>query len=68
MMVDGVFFNEFGYYYPGEERIFEGALRNSWGFGVRVRRPNFYFFRAQFAFNGTDGVALVVTIRPEYWR
>ncbi len=66
--VDGVFFDEYAYLYPGEEEFADGKVRNSWGLGVRVRNPEFYFFRAQLAFHGFDGIAFLMTIAPEFWR
>ena len=68
LKVDGVFFDEYGYVYPGEERFLDGELHNSWGVGVRVRNPDFYFFRAQVAVHGLDGVSFLMTIAPEFWR
>jgi phosphatidylserine decarboxylase len=41
-------------------------LRNSWGFGIRVRRPDMYFFRFQLGFHGIHGIHLVMTIAPEF--
>jgi hypothetical protein len=41
-------------------------LYNSWGFGVRVRRPDMYWFRLQLGFHGRHGVNLVLTIAPEF--
>jgi outer membrane protein assembly factor BamA len=64
--VDGVFFNEYGWVYPDEVQLLDGRLHNSWGFGVRVRNPNFFFFRIQMAFHGAEGFMVLATIRPEF--
>ena len=64
--VDGVIFDEYALY---TEKINDWSFdrfRNSWGFGVRVRKPDMYFFRLQFGFHGLKGVKMVITVAPEF--
>lgn len=56
-LVDGVMFNEYGIYGRQWNKIdFLDNVKNSWGFGIRVRRPDIYLFRAQLAFHGLHGI------------
>lgn len=64
--VDGVLFNEYMMLAPGFKDWSFDNLYNSWGFGVRVRRPDMYWFRLQLGFHGLHGVNLVITIAPEF--
>lgn len=65
--VDGVAFLEYGAFSDEYgEWDFDKNLRNSWGFGVRVRKPDMYFFRFQLGFHGLHGIHLVLTIKPEF--
>lgn len=64
--VDGVLFNEYVMLAPGFKDWSFDNLYNSWGFGVRVRRPDMYWFRLQLGFHGRHGVNLVLTIAPEF--
>lgn len=64
--VDGVLFNEYMMHAPGFKDWSFDHLYNSWGFGVRVRRPDMYWFRVQLGFHGLHGVNLVMTIAPEF--
>lgn len=64
--VEGVIFNEYAMY---SDKLYKWSLDrfvNSWGFGVRVRKPDMYLFRLQFGFHGVQGVNLVLTIAPEF--
>ena len=65
-LVDGVVFDEYAMYLPGLDQIDTDRLLNSWGFGVRVRKPDMYFFRLQIGFHGTQGVSFICTIAPEF--
>ncbi len=65
-LVDGVFFNEYAVYQRNFLRFESDHLRNSWGFGIRVRRPEMYFFRIQIGFHGLSGMNLVMTVAPEF--
>lgn len=64
--VDGVLFNEYMMHAPGFTEWSFDRFYNSWGFGVRVRRPDMYWFRVQLGFHGLHGVNLVLTIAPEF--
>lgn len=64
--VDGVLFNEYMMHAPTIKDWSLDHLYNSWGIGVRVRKPDMYWFRVQLGFHGCHGVALVMTIAPEF--
>ena len=64
--VDGVLFDEYMMHSPGFTDWSFKRFYNSWGFGVRVRRPDMYWFRVQLGFHGLHGVNLVLTIAPEF--
>jgi outer membrane protein assembly factor BamA len=58
-IMDGMFFNEYGVFGRSMDRLdFVDNLRNSWGFGVRVRQPDMFLFRLEVAFNGVSGTVL----------
>ena len=65
-LVDGVVFDEYAMYMPSLSEMDSGELLNSWGFGVRVRKPDMYFFRLQIGFHGTQDVSFICTIAPEF--
>jgi hypothetical protein len=61
-IMDGTIFNEYGVFGPSMSELDFGAnLRNSWGFGVRVRRPDMFLFRIEMAFHGLSGAVLNAT-------
>lgn len=64
--VDGVIFDEYALHAPEIDDWSFSRYYNSWGFGVRVRKPDMFWFRVQFGFHGLHGVNLVMTIAPEY--
>lgn len=64
--VEGVIFDEYALYSNELDGFSTDKFVNSWGLGVRVRRPDMYFFRLQFGFHGLQGMNLVLTIAPEY--
>lgn len=64
--VDGVIFDEYALYSDEINEWSFDQFLNSWGFGVRVRKPDMFFFRLQFAFHGLQGVKMVVTVAPEF--
>lgn len=64
--VDGVLFDEYGMTADKFDGWSTDRLYNSWGFGIRVRQPNMFLFRTQIGFHGLHGIALVMTIAPEY--
>jgi predicted AAA+ superfamily ATPase len=59
-------FDEYMMHAPGFTDWSFKRFYNSWGFGVRVRRPDMYWFRVQLGFHGLHGVNLVLTIAPEF--
>jgi hypothetical protein len=62
-LVDGVMFNEYGVYGRSWDKIeYLDNLKNSWGFGIRVRRPDIYLFRAQLGFHGLHGIQLNMSV------
>ena len=66
-LVDGVLFDEYGVAGRSWDRIqYWSGLRNSWGFGIRVRRPDIYLFRAQLGFHGAQGIVLNLSVDEPY--
>lgn len=66
-LVDGVVFNEYGLYGRSWDTIdFFDNLKNSWGFGIRVRRPDIYLFRLQLGFHGMHGIQLNMSVDEPY--
>ncbi len=65
-LVDGVIFDEYVMYGRTWHTFDSEKLLNSWGFGVRVRKPDMYFFRLQIGFHGLSGFVLICTIAPEF--
>jgi len=59
--VDGLAFNEYGIYQRSVLRPDFTTLKNSWGFGIRVRTPTFFIFRTQLGFHGAQGVKVIIT-------
>lgn len=65
-LVDGDIFNEYGIYGKDWESLDADNLKNSWGFGIRVRRPDIFLFRCEAGFHGSDGVVLNLTVDAAY--
>jgi hypothetical protein len=66
-LVDGVMFNEFGVYGRSWDKIdVLDNVKNSWGFGIRARRPDLYLFRAQLGFHGLHGIQLNMSVDEPY--
>ncbi len=66
-LVDGVIFDEYGVFGRSWDRIdYWDGLKNSWGFGIRVRRPDIYLFRCQLGFHGTQGIVLNLSVDEPY--
>jgi len=63
---DMLIFNEYGVYSDDYGRISSFDLRNSYGFGFRVRTSRFFISRFSLAFHGLRGVSVILTTRPEY--
>ena len=65
-LVDGVIFDEYVMYGRHWYSVDGEKMVNSWGFGIRVRKPDLYLFRIQLAFHGFDGFAAICTVAPEF--
>lgn len=65
-LVDGVVFDEYAMISDKVNHWSKDHLYNSWGFGVRVRKPDMFLFRLQFAFHSWHGISLIFTIAPEF--
>jgi len=63
---DALIFNEYGIYGRDFSRLTSENLKNSYGFGFRIRTPRFFIARFSIAFHGLQGVTLIFTTRPEY--
>ncbi len=64
--VDAVIFNEYGMYGRDFSHLSLSSLKNSYGFGFRVRTSQLFITRFALAFHGLQGISLVFTTRPEY--
>lgn len=66
-LVDGVVFDEYGVSGRSWERIdYLENLKNSWGFGIRVRRPDIFLFRLQLGFHGLQGIVINMSVDEPY--
>lgn len=66
-LVDGMMFNEYGVYGRSWDKIdVLDNIKNSWGFGIRVRRPDIYLFRLQLGFHGTQGIQVNMSVDEPY--
>jgi len=63
---DALIFNEYGIFGKDFSRLSTDNIRNSYGFGFRIRTPRFFITRFSVAFHGLQGVTLIFTTRPEY--
>ncbi|MCL1956151.1 MAG: hypothetical protein FWF63_02410 [Fibromonadales bacterium] len=63
---DMLIFNEYGIYSNDLGRFSSFNLRNSYGFGFRVRTPKLFISRFALAFHGLHGISVVLTTKPEY--
>lgn len=71
--IDGVFFNEYGWAFRGPHELNPLDYVNSFGFGFRARKADFFIMRLNIGFHGPlfsktpiEGIAVRITIRPEY--
>jgi hypothetical protein len=60
-IMDGTLFNEYGFYGRSLDDPELENLKNSWGFGIRVRRPDMFLFRFEVAFHGFNGAVINAT-------
>jgi hypothetical protein len=66
-LVDGMMFNEYGVYGRSWDKIdVLDNIKNSWGFGIRVRRPDIYLFRLQLGFHGAQGIEVNMSVDEPY--
>jgi hypothetical protein len=66
-LMDGVMFDEYGVFGRSWDKIdYWDGLKNSWGFGIRVRRPDIYLFRCQLGFHGMQGITLNLSVDEPY--
>ncbi|HLP43633.1 MAG TPA: BamA/TamA family outer membrane protein, partial [Fibrobacteria bacterium] len=66
-LMDGVIFNEYGVFgrtFPDFD--WSDRLRNSWGLGIRVRRPDIFLFRTDFGFHGLHGIVVNLSVDAAY--
>jgi len=63
---DALIFNEYGIYGRDFSRLNSNNIRNSYGFGFRIRTPRFFIARFSLAFHGLQGITVILTTRPEY--
>jgi len=63
---DMLIFNEYGIYSNDFGHLSSFALRNSYGFGFRVRTPKLFISRFALAFHGAHGISMILTTKPEY--
>jgi len=64
--VDMLIFNEYGIYSDDYGHLSSFNLRNSYGFGFRIRTPKLFVLRSSIAFHGLQGISMIFTVKPEY--
>ena len=65
-LVDGVVFNEYTVLGDSWNNLQWQDMVNSWGFGIRVRKPDMFLTRFQFGFHGLHGFSMILTTSPEF--
>jgi hypothetical protein len=65
-LADMLIFNEYGVYSSDISHLSTSNIKNSYGFGFRIRTPKLFITRFALAFHGKHGIALILTTRPEY--
>jgi hypothetical protein len=55
-------FNEYGVTGRSWEDIDYLKAKNSWGFGIRVRRPDIFLFRAEVGIHGFSGMVFNLSV------
>jgi hypothetical protein len=63
---DMLIFNEYGIYSDDFGHLSSFSLRNSYGFGFRVRTPKLFISRFALAFHGLQGISVIFTTKSEY--
>lgn len=66
-LMDGMLFNEYGVFGRSWDKFdIADNLRNSWGFGINVRRPDIFLFRVHAGFHGLTGIQLNMSVDTYY--
>ena len=63
---DMLIFNEYGIYSDDTGHLSSFSLKNSYGFGFRVRTPKLFISRFALSFHGLHGISVILTTKPEY--
>jgi len=63
---DMLIFNEYGIYSNDLGHFSSFNLKNSYGFGFRVRTPKLFISRFALSFHGRQGISVILTTKPEY--
>jgi len=61
-LMDGTLFDEYGASDRSWNTLFDQGVRNTWGFGIRVRRPDIFLFRAELGFHGLSGAVFNLSV------
>jgi hypothetical protein len=63
---DALIFNEYGIYGEDFSDLSVSGIKNSYGFGFRIRLPNMFIARFALALHGLQGITIIFTTGPEY--
>ncbi len=61
-LMDGTLFDEYGVSGKSWDSVLDQGLRNTWGFGIRVRRPDIFLFRAELGIHGLSGTVFNLSV------
>ncbi len=61
-IMDGTLFDEYGVSGRSWNEIDYLNYKNSWGFGIRVRRPDIFLFRAEVGIHGLSGAEINLSV------
>lgn len=61
-LMDGNLFNEYGVIGRSWDKIDYLDFKNSWGFGIHVRRPDIFLFRLEIGIHGLSGVMINMSV------
>ncbi len=61
-LMDGTLFDEYGVRGRSWDKIDYLNYKNSWGFGIRVRRPDLYLFRMDVGIHGLSGAVFNMSV------
>jgi outer membrane protein assembly factor BamA len=61
-IMDGTLFDEYGVHGRSWQVIDYLSYKNSWGFGIRVRRPDIFLFRMDLGIHGISGVLFNMSV------